>query len=230
MGGTRAVRREPPGGMNAYCRPTVRGKQRPGGFGALTAAAVVSLIVAACGSSRRHYPDRPLSGPPAYQDAITVLASTATRVAIEAVTRPCLDSTGMPSIPCLSTVKTVSVLQADPNVFFGGDAGGSPSDIDGVIAWQLFWTYKAKPKESFLFFASYGRGGTCVSALYRYHPNSKTATFIESRDGDVSGVIRLTDRTLKVPRTVSLDYVRARMYPNGGPIYPQNRVEDFCPG
>jgi hypothetical protein len=73
----------------------------------------------------------------------------------------------MPSIPCLSTVKTVSVLQGPANVLFGGDAGGSPSDIDGVVAWQLYYTFKAKPKESFLVFASYGRGGTCISALYR---------------------------------------------------------------
>jgi hypothetical protein len=196
----------------------------------MIALAVVGLIVAVFGSSHRHYPDKPLTGPPAYQDAITVLASTAVQVAIETVTGPCDTTTGVATIPCISNVKTVSVLQANPNVLFGGDAGGSPSDIHDTIAFLLYDEFKAKPKESFLVFASSGRGGTCVSALYRYHPNSKTATFLESPDTDVSGAIQLLDRTLKVPRTVSLEYARARMYPNGGPIYPENQAKEWCPG
>jgi hypothetical protein len=124
-------------------------------------------------------------------------------------------------------VKTVSVLQGKANADLPDvDA----SNIDEVIAVRLFHEFKAKPGNSYLVFASFDRGGGCISALYRYNLNSKTATFVQSFDGDVSGVIQLTDRTLKLPQTVSLDYVLARMNPSGGPVYPAHAMEWFCPG
>jgi hypothetical protein len=184
----------------------------------MIALAAVALIVVAFGPSHRPQP--------ADHDAITVLASTATQVAIETVTGRC-DIATMGYDACSSKVKTVSIMQGNANADL---PDVDPSNIHDVVAVRLFDEFKPKPGNSYLVFASFDRGGTCISALYRYHPNSQTATFIESWDGDASGVVQLTDRTLKVPQTVSLNYVQARMNPSGGPLYPANAQESWCPG
>jgi hypothetical protein len=198
----------------------------------LRAVVVMSLValtaVNGCGSSRREQPARPATSFPADQDAITVLASTATQVAIETVAGPCQFTSGY--TPCLSNLKAVSILQGNTRPDFG-DA--TPSHIHDLIAAQLFEgvEFKVKPGDSYLVFASFDRGMTgCISALYRYHVNSKTATFIVNEDGPSQTEIRLPGRTLQIPKSMSLDYVLARMNPSGGQVYPKDTAEWFCPG
>ncbi len=209
----------------------MRRKRGTGRFGALIALAVVALVLAGCGSSDRDQPARPATGFPADHDAITVLASTATQVAIDTVTEPCEFSSGFP--PCLSNLKTALLLQGNVNPGF--DPGYlTPGHVHDLIAVQLFDDaefFKVKPGASYLVFASYDRGMSgCISALYRYQGNSKTATFILNEDGPNQTEIRLPGRTLEIPNTMSLDYVLARMNPSGGQVYPKETGEAFCPG
>jgi hypothetical protein len=191
----------------------------------LAALVVIAMVAVGCGDSSGGRPV--FQSYPADHDAITVLASTATQVAIETVTGPCvLTTTGFQ--PCLTNLKTVLILQDNHNPGFGDV---TPQHIHDLIAVQLFDEFKAKPGYSYLVFASFDRGMLgCISALYRYNVNSKTATFVKSFDGPVSGKIRLSRRTLKLPRTMSLNYGLARMNPIGGQVFPADTGESWCPG
>jgi hypothetical protein len=219
------------GGASLPARSTNRGAsvRRLGAVVLFLVTLTALTALTGCGSSRRGQPDRPGGGLPADHDATTVLASTATQVAIETVTGSCVYRSTS-DVPCaITAVRTAQFLQGDHNHSYRDAANAD--HIHDLIAAQLFAEFKARPGNSYLVFASFDRGMSgCISALYRYDPNSKTATFIESRDGPVSGVIQLPDRTLRVPRTVSLDYVLARMNPSGGPVYPADASESWCPG
>jgi hypothetical protein len=83
---------------------------------------------------------------------------------------------------------------------------------------------------SYIVFTSYDRGGTCVSALFRYDPRTEVAAFLYDRDGYEAGRILLAGRTLTVPATATLAGLRRHLDPTGGVIYPSDVSESLCPG
>jgi len=82
----------------------------------------------------------------------------------------------------------------------------------------------------YLVFASYNRGGGCVSALFSYDPVTQVATLMESDDGFEAPRMPLPGRIVTVPHTITLGEVRARMYPTDGVVYPTDTGESWCPG
>jgi hypothetical protein len=84
--------------------------------------------------------------------------------------------------------------------------------------------------ESYVVFMSYNRGGSCLSSLFSYDSTSEVATFIEQADGPQANEMMVSGRVLRVPSTITMHELQARMYPTGGVVYPDDTAEWFCPG
>ena len=84
--------------------------------------------------------------------------------------------------------------------------------------------------ESYIVFTSFNRGGSCVSALFTYDPNTQVAAFVSSDDGFTPGEIMLPGRVVTIPRTITLNGIQERMYPTTGVVYPSDTSESLCPG
>ena len=85
----------------------------------LSAVVVMCLValtgLSGCGLSHRDQPNGPAAGFPADHDAITVLASTATQVAIETHNGSCVYRSTA-AVPCVSNaVRTAQFLRGDHN-------------------------------------------------------------------------------------------------------------------
>jgi hypothetical protein len=155
---------------------------------------------------------------PSDYDAITVLASSATLVAI--VTTH--GATG-PASPTKTMLSTNELLQTNYNHLAYGDPNQVISRVLQYNSGQL------ANDRSYVIFASYDRGGPCLSALYSFDPATQSATLIQSADGR-NNLIVLPDRVVQVPPVMQLADIRARMYPKGGVVYPTDAVEWYCPG
>jgi hypothetical protein len=150
-------------------------------------------------------------------DAITVLASSANVVALVTVTQA-----PHPAQTDTAVLRVDSVLQGNPNgVLFAPTLPGLSSIVGN--------TGQVVTGGQYLVFASYDRGGPCVSALFAYSATTQQATLLANNDG-YNGDILLPGRTLLVPNTISLEEVQKRMNPTGGVIYPTNSSESLCPG
>ena len=155
---------------------------------------------------------------PSDDDAITVLASSATLVEVVTVTG--ISGAGPSATARVSTNLT---LQEDPHQLA---IGGLP---EGAIPRLLVdWT-KVVVGQSYLIFASFDRGGACVSALFTYDPGTKLGQLVGSADG-LNNHILLPGRSLDVPQSISLAEVQERMDPTGGVLYPTDASESYCPG
>ena len=87
--------------------------------------------------------------------------------------------------------------------------------------------------KEYLVFMSYNRGGACVAALYSFDERTQVATFLATEDGltaQNTGEIPVAGRLLRIPKTISLADVEARMYPTGDVVYPSDASESGCPG
>ena len=84
--------------------------------------------------------------------------------------------------------------------------------------------------KSYLVFMSYNRGGSCLSSLFSYDSTSEVATFIEQADGPEAHEVIVSGRVLRVPSTITIRQLQARMYPTGGVVFPDGTAEWFCPG
>ena len=151
-------------------------------------------------------------------DAITVMASSATLVAV-VIADDVQDSGGVRR----AEVSVDKTLQGNAynNVYppttpnFQVTLGAGTTLVQG---------------KSYLVFMSYNRGGSCLSSLFSYDSTSKVATFIEQADGPQANEIVVSRRVLTVPRTITVGELQARMYPKGGVVYPDDTAEWFCPG
>jgi hypothetical protein len=155
----------------------------------------------------------------AYQsdfDGITVLASSATLVAIVKV-----NWLPEPSSLIGGNVSIDKVLQGNAN------HNGSPPTKTELP--HLLSMAKARVGKTYLIFTSFNRGGSCVSALFGYEPTAKTATFI-SQWGGPGDQIPLPGRTATIPAAINLHALRMHMYPTGAVTYPDDAAEWFCPG
>jgi hypothetical protein len=154
---------------------------------------------------------------PSDYDAITVLASSATLVAIVSAG----DVHGSGSTES-AVIKLDRTLQGNPHGLVYPATGGS-------LSWPLLQTGKIVSGGSYLVFMSYNRGGPCVSSLFSFDPTTQVATFIVSNDGPANE-IALGKSVLAVPTSVTLSDLRMRLYPTGSVIYPTNVEEWDCPG
>lgn len=154
---------------------------------------------------------------PSDYDAITVLASSATGVAI--VTVSDVQGTGASET---GVITVDQILQGNPHSLVYPP--GSPSSTPVRLATDF------EEAGSYLVFSSYNRGGSCTSALFSYDPATTMATLLENDDGGNSSEIVLSGRTLPIPTTITLANVQARMYPTGDVVYPDDTAEWFCPG
>lgn len=154
---------------------------------------------------------------PSDHDAITVMASSASVVALVTVTR-----VPNPAGAFNGAVRVDTVLQ-------GNRDGFGPYSARPDLTFITVEAGQTAVGDQYLVFASYDRGGTCVSALYAYDSDTEEATLLSFNDGYNDQVL-LPGRTLIVPQTVSLDYVEARMNPTGGIVYPTDAGESLCPG
>jgi hypothetical protein len=171
-----------------------------------SAAQPVSPIVDSCPPGCQYQSDA---------DAVTVLASSATRVAVVTVT-----STGEATSPSV-VARTDIVLQGNPHALI---YPATDVDVD-----RLLGSKQVAAGQSYVVFASYNRGGACLSALFSYDPASQVASLIDSEDG-LSNQIVLSGRVLSVPHSISLTDLQARMYPTTGVVYPSDAAEWYCPG
>lgn len=147
-------------------------------------------------------------------DAITVLASSATMVAI--VTVKNLGSHG-------GNVSLDRVLQGNPN---GNVYPPTPQELPRILILA-----SALPGRSYLVFASFNRGGPCPSALFAYDPGTQVATFVHQwTDLRPNDQIPLSGHLTTIPRSIGLATLRTRLYPTGGITYPVDEDESFCPG
>ncbi len=152
---------------------------------------------------------------PSTYDAITVMASSATLVAV--VTAVDVQASGA------TDLSTDKVLQGNAydNVYppslpdFAVDLGEGATLVQG---------------NEYLVFMSFNRGGSCLSALYSYDSAAGVASFVEKGDSPQTNEILLSGRVLPVPQTITLPEVQARMYPTGGVVYPDETAEWYCPG
>jgi hypothetical protein len=154
---------------------------------------------------------------PSDDDAITVLASSATLVAIVAIQ----DVRGSGSA-ATAVIKIDRTLQGNPH-------GLVYAPTHSSLALSLAQTGKIVDGGNYLVFMSYNRGGPCLSSLFSVDPATQVATLIESNDGPTDGIM-LPGRMLAIPSSITLSDVRARMYPTGGVVYPTDTAEWFCPG
>jgi hypothetical protein len=153
---------------------------------------------------------------PSNFDAITVLASSATMVAIVTVNHPADHGVA-------GGVSVDSVLQGNPN---GNVYPPSPYELARVLALA-----SAGPGRSYLVFSSFNRGGPCPSALFAYDRTTRVATFIHQWTNiGPSDQIHLPGRITTIPATIALSALRSRLYPTGGVTYPVDTEESFCPG
>ena len=160
----------------------------------------------------------PGCGYPSSFDAITVLASSATLVAIVTV-----NSLGDPSGSTGANVSVDNVLQGNPN-----DNVYPPTTAELP---RLLADARAGTGKSYLIFTSFNRGGACVSALFAYQRATQVATFISLWDGPgPGGQIPLPGRVATIPAAIDLATLRTRMYPTGAITYPVGTAEWFCPG
>ncbi len=157
---------------------------------------------------------------PADHDAITVLASSATLVAVVTAHRPF-----EPRSVGGTAVTIEEVLQTNfHNLIYGGEA-----EALARLSPLLDSEFHPRDGRRFLVFISYDRGGSCLSALYALSDDTGIGTLVQSNDG-VGNRILLPDRVVEVPPTIALSDVRARTYPTGGIVYPTDAVEWYCPG
>jgi hypothetical protein len=154
---------------------------------------------------------------PSDDDAITVLASSATLVAIVGVQ----DIRGSGSA-ATAAIKVERTLQGNPHRLVYAPTRSS-------VGLSLAQTGKIVDGGSYLVFMSYNRGGPCLSSLFSVDPATQVATLIESNDGPSDGIM-LPGGMLTVPSSITLSDVRARMYPTGGVVYPTDSEEWYCPG
>ena len=153
---------------------------------------------------------------PSTFDAITVLASSATMVAIVTVNHP-IDH------GAAGSVSLDRVLQGNPN---GSVYPPTQLDLSRVL-----FLASASPGRSYLVFSSFNRGGPCPSALFAYDPTTQVATFVRQWTGlGPNDQIPLPGRITVVPATIALAALRSRLYPTGGVTYPARTDESFCPG
>lgn len=202
-----------------------------------------SILGTPIASSPAPKPLAPLAGAcppgcslPSDYDAITVLASSSTVVAIVTVT----DKKGS-AVPSVATTDTMpsfltttdSILQGNPHHLIYAPTGAALRHLRYYsIPSNGVENGPATPDlvgKSFIVFMSYNRGGSCVSALFSYDPTSQVATLIGSQDGMRNQIV-LPGRVLPIPETVSLSNIRARMYPTTGVVYPSDSEEWYCPG
>jgi hypothetical protein len=155
---------------------------------------------------------------PSDYDAITVMASSATLVAIVTVD-DVQDSASVAQVD-VTVAKTLQGNTYD-NVY--------PPAVPN-FAFLPYPGVKVITGMSYLVFMSFNRGGSCLSSLYSYDPASQVATFIAQGDSPQVNEIVLSGRVLPVPQTITLAQVQARMYPTGGVVYPDGTAEWFCPG
>ena len=153
---------------------------------------------------------------PSNFDAVTVLASSATMVAIVTVNHPVDHGVA-------GSVSIDRVLQGNPN---GNVYPPSPYELARVLALA-----SAGPGRSYLIFSSFNRGGPCPSALFTYDQTTQVATFVHQWTGlGPNDQIPLPGRITTIPATIALDALRSRLYPTGGVTYPVDTGESFCPG
>jgi hypothetical protein len=151
-------------------------------------------------------------------DAITVLASSATLVAVVTFN----DSAGGGS----STSGTVSVDSVLQGNLHAEVYPPTPADLP-----RLLDQAHASGGQSYLMFTSFNRGGPCLSALFGYSATTQIASFISQGDGlGPGGTISLSGRMTSVPTAIDLADLRARLYPRGAVTYPADTGESFCPG
>ncbi len=154
---------------------------------------------------------------PSDYDAITVLASSATLVAV-------VTAHGTPGqIPTATSMLTPSeVLQTNyHNLVYGDQA---------QVLDEMWLRYRQFVNgQSYVLFASYNRGGACISALYSFNPATQLATLIQSDDG-LNNQITLPGRVVQVPPMMALADIRARMFPTNGVVYGLDTAEWYCPG
>jgi hypothetical protein len=198
---------------------TIRPSTQPGG-GASTTSSVASTAPATTISAPPFPSPAPACPPgcsyPSNFDAVTVLASSATMVAIVTV-----NSLG--DNDAAGNVTVDSVLQGNPN---GNVYPPTPQDLPHVLALA-----HASVGQSYLIFTSFNRGGSCPSALFGYQPTTQVATFISQWSGlDDSDQIPLAGRVSTIPVTIPLATLRTRLYPTGGVTYPVGTGESSCPG
>jgi hypothetical protein len=162
---------------------------------------------AACPPGCRH---------PSNFDAITVLASSATTVAIVTVNHPIDHGVA-------GSVSVDRVLQGNPNA---NVYPPSPYDLARVLVLA-----GARPGRSYIVFSSFNRGGPCPSVLFAYDPTTRIATFMHQwSDLGPNDQIPLPGRITTIPATIALAALRSRLYPTGGVTYPVGADESFCPG
>jgi hypothetical protein len=153
---------------------------------------------------------------PSDYDALTVLASSATLVAIVTLT-----SAGG------STVTVDRVLQGNPD---GNVSPPAVQELPHVLA-QARSLAGSPTATTYVLVTSYNRGGPCPSALFAYAPATQVATFLDQWSGlGPSNQIPLPGRVTTVPATVDLPTLQARLYPTGPVVHPTDTGESFCPG
>lgn len=153
-------------------------------------------------------------------DAITVLAASATLVAIVTT-----HGSAGPVSAKATSLTVDDVLQDN----YGHRVYGSQSEaINGLIASGSY--DKMINGKSYLVFMSSNRGGACISALFSYAPAEKMATLLASHDGWSNDQISIPGRVLRVPAQIRLDEIRSRMEPTGGEVVVTDFAESFCPG
>jgi hypothetical protein len=154
---------------------------------------------------------------PSNYDATTVLASSATLVAV-------VTAQGSPGqMPtATSMLRPNEILQTNYHGLIYGDVS--------LVLTELWLRERQFVNgQSYVVFASYNRGGACVSALYSFNRASQVATLIQSDDGQNNQVL-LPGRVVRIPSTTTLADIRARMFPTDGVVYPTDAVEWYCPG
>ncbi len=83
---------------------------------------------------------------------------------------------------------------------------------------------------SYLAFVSFNRGGDCLSALFSYDAARQIATLVGSDAEPDAPQLPLPGRVVGIPHTITLAELQSRMYPTGGPVYPTDVGESWCPG
>lgn len=205
---------------------------------------VVSLFLAACGSSRTAVPQamRKAAVTTTSTSTTTTLPPTTTTTAPFAskpIPGSCPPGCSLPSdydaVTWLASASTsVAIATAYPNPQPTTDAPtlfrvDRPLMITGS-PWQPIpegpFSFPAMtPGQQYLVFSSTWRGGLCVSTLYSFDPNSQTATLLAAG----RQAIPLPGRDLPVPHTLTLAQVLQRMYPTGPFIQSTDTSESMCP-
>jgi len=158
---------------------------------------------------------------PSDYDAITVLASSARLIAIITV-QGTMASAPEPAAPAI--YKTDKILQGD--IVYGP---GPPVDVPNGSP-TVFGSDVLAVGMSYVVFVSFNRGGPCLSALFSYNTSTDIASLDASDAESQAPRLPLPGRTVVIPQSISLADLQARMYPTGGPVYPTDTGESWCPG